>query len=471
MQTSRPNIVFIFADDWGWGDLGCYGHPHIQTPNLDRLASEGTLFTQFYVCSGVCSPSRAAVMTGTFPARQGIHGHFYTHESNASFGMPDWLDPAVPTYTRLLKQAGYVTGHFGKWHLGNGEGAPAPTAYGIDECRVNAGNGPQLDFPVVCEDRPPFMRGSETDRLADGPRTRSSMAIVDETVAFLDRHHDSPFMVNVWLNDTHATLDPSVEQLEPYQHLMPAGVAHKHVGANAIYAAVATEADRQVGRLLAHIDALGLTENTIVIFSADNGPEDICIANVSHSGVGSPGPFRGRKRSLYEGGIRVPFILRWPGGGVRAGGVDDTTPLCAVDLLPTFCSLGDATLPPDIQLDGEDMADVFRGQQRARTTSLMWEWRFPVHGHCLNKSPMLGIRKGPWMLLLNPDRSRVELFDVPADPMQLTNLAKEHPNIVEEMAGEVVAWQATLPAGPIWPEAGSNAYPWPKEIGKTHEDS
>ena len=467
MNASRPNFVFVFADDWGWGDLGCYGHPHIRTPNLDRLASQGTLFTQFYVCSGVCSPSRAAALTGLFPARRGIHGHFADHDLNAKRGMPNWLDPSVSTYTRLLQQAGYVTGHFGKWHLGNGEGAPEPSAYGIDECRINAGNGPQLGFPVVCRERQPFLRGDEAAWLAAGQRTRSSEVIVNETVAFLDRHHESPFLVNVWLNDTHATLDPDANQLERYEHLMPDGVMHKHVGANAIYSAVVTEADRQIGRLLKHIDDLVLTDNTIVIFSADNGPEDICIRNSSHSGVGSPGPFRGRKRSLYEGGIRVPFILRWPAGGARPGAVDDTTPLCAVDLLPTFCSLGGADIPSDLPLDGEDMADVFRGHQRGRRTSLMWEWRFSVHGHCLNKSPMLAVRRGKWMLLLNPDRSRIELFDVPADHMQLTNLADRYPGIVDEMARDVLEWQATLPAGPLDCDAGSNAFPWPRNAGQS----
>jgi arylsulfatase A-like enzyme len=143
------------------------------------------------------------------------------------------------------------------------------------------------------------------------------------------------------------------------------------------------------------------------------------------------------------------------------------TPLCAVDLLPTFCSLAGVTLPQDLQLDGEDMTDVFRGHQRDRTTALMWEWRFSIYGHCLNKSPMLAIRKGQWMLLLNPDRSRVELFDIPADPMQLTNLAAEYPGIVKDMAREVLTWQETLPDGPVDRDAGSNAYPWPMSTGRT----
>ncbi len=461
MKSGRPNIVFIFADDWGWGDLGCYGHPSVKTPNLDRLASQGTLYTQFYVCSGVCSPSRAATLTGKFPARLGIHGHFANHNRNAERGMPNWLDPAETTYTRLLQQAGYAVGHYGKWHLGHGEGAPDPSAYGIDECRVNAGNGPQLGFEDADNVRRPFLRGDEEERLAAGPRTRSSEVIVNETIGFLDRHSNEPFLVNVWLNDTHATLDPDAQMLERYEHLMPGGVMHKHVGANAIYFSVVTEADRQVGRLLDHLDKLGLAENTIVIFSADNGPEDILVPDASHSGVGSTGPFRGRKRSLYEGGIRVPFILRWPAGGTRAGVVDDVTPLCAVDLLQTFCSLAGVEVPSDLPLDGEDMADVFQGRQRPRRTPLMWEWRFRVWGHCIHRSPMLAIRKDQWMLMVNPDGSRTELYDIPKDPTQLTNLADRHPEVVDDLRRQVVQWQKTLPDGPITDDAGLNDYPWP----------
>jgi len=447
-RDDRPNIIFIFADDWGWGDLGCYGHPTIRSPHLDRLAGEGTLFTQFYVCSGVCSPSRAAVMTGQFPARLGIHGHFAAQAHNAERGMPDWLDPMAPTYCRLLQQAGYATGHFGKWHLGNGPGAPEPTAYGIDACRVNSGNGPQLEF--------------SRQTWQPGLRCRSSEFIVNHTMHFLEQNKDRPFLVNVWLNDTHAILDPSEEQMQPYRDLRPQFVGDTHWGAPAIYYAVVTEADRQIGRLMAKLDDLGLRENTIVIFSADNGPEDICIRNASHSGVGSSGPFRGRKRSLYEGGIRTPFILRWPAGGVRPETVDDRTPLCGVDLLPTFCALAGAGLPDNVHLDGEDMSDVFHGRQRDRATPLMWEWRFQIQGHCLHKSPMLAARKGDWKLLMNPSRDRAELYDIPADPMELNNLAAQHPKTVTEMECDLLAWQATLPEGPVSPAAGSNAYPWPK---------
>jgi len=449
-SSERPNLVFIFADDWGWGDLGCYGHQQVKTPNLDRLASQGVLFTQFYVCSGVCSPSRASVMTGKFPARLGIHGHFAPHERNAARGMPNFMDPSIPTVTRLLQQAGYRVGHFGKWHLGHGPGAPDPFAYGIDECKINVGNGPRLPF------------GADTGRgFRPGHRHQSSQVIIDETIGFIERHGEGPFFVQAWLNDTHATLDPSEEQLEPYRRFFVRGLEDKYKGALAIYYATVTNADRQIGRLLDKLDAMGLADNTVVIFSADNGPEDIVIGNASHSGVGSPGPFRGRKRSLYEGGIRTPFIVRWPNGGGPAGLIDNTTPLCGVDLPPTFCKLAGVELPGHLQLDGEDMSQALCGTPTHRATPLMWEWRFRVHGHCINRSPMLAIRDGDWKLLMNPNRDRVELYDIPRDPMELNNRTENHPGVVEDLAEKVLQWQATLPPGPVDDEAGSNAYPWP----------
>ena len=451
-SSTRPNILFVFADDWGWGDLGCYGHRHVRTPHLDQLAAEGTLFSQFYVCSGVCSPSRAAVMTGRFPARFGIHGHFATHERNADRGMPNWLDPSATTVTRLFQQAGFRVGHFGKWHLGNGAGAPAPTAYGIDVFD-------EPSCPIVYSDP------SHT-----GTRATSSREIVDQAIGFLEQRRGGtgaaadPFFLNVWLYDTHASLDPSEEQLERYVDYMPLHVPH--AGATAIYYSTVTEADLQIGRLLAKLDELGLADDTIVIFSADNGPEDMEIRNSAHSGVGSAGPFRGRKRSLYEGGVRVPFILRWP-GTTPAGVVNDDTPLCAVDLLPTFCELAGVDVPSAAGLDGESMAAAFRGEQRPRSTPLLWKWRFHIFGHVLHRSPMLAIRDGEWKLLRNPDGDRVELYRIPDDPSELNNRADAEPEVVQRLGARAHKWQASLPAGPVSPDAGSNAYPWP---GTNHRE-
>ena len=440
-ESRKPNVIFILADDLGWGDLHCYGHPNIRSPHLDRLAKQGTLFTQFYVNASVCSPSRMAFMTSHYPARHGIHGHLATHEQNRLRGMSNWLDPKVPTVTSVLKSAGYATGHFGKWHLGAGPGAPEPGAYGIDDYRVVVGNGPTWSLPPA-ELRP-----------------KSSTFIVDETIRFIRTNLDKPFYVNVWPLLPHAPLNPTEEQMKPYAGFEPgSGVPHKT--AEQIYYASVTDLDTQVGRLLDEVGKLGLADNMVVLFSSDNGPEDIHIKNAGYSGIGSAGPFRGRKRSLYEGGVRMPFIARWP-GHIPANRVDNTSVVAGVDFLPTLCKLTGVALPADTKPDGEDVSDILFGQSRPRTTPLMWEWRFRIFGEPFHRSPILAIREGDWKLLLNPDRSRVELYDIPRDPTQLTNMAKDQPEIVERLAKEVVAWQATLPKGPVEPSAGKDDYPWP----------
>jgi len=439
-SAAPPNVIFILADDLGWGDLSCYGHQRLKTPHLDKLASQGTLFTQFYVNASVCSPSRCAFFTGQYPARHRIHGHYADHSLNAQRGMSNWLGPQVPNVASLLKSRGYATAHFGKWHLGSGPGAPNPTEYGFDEAKTMVSA-----FPAWKEPAATFW-------------AKSTGLFVDEALRFIQANKDRPFYVNIWTLLPHATLNPTDEQMKPYERWGPKGVPHK--GAETIFYASVGDLDTQIGQLLGELEKMGLADNTLVIFSSDNGPEDIHISNAGHSGVGSAGPFRGRKRSLYEGGIREPFIVRWP-GHVTAGRVENDSVVAAVDFLPTLCKLTGVQPPAGHSLDGEDVGDILLGQSRPRKTPLMWEWRFHVFGEPFHRSPILAIREGDWKLLMNPDRSRVELYDIPRDPTQLNNLAEKNKDVVEQLAAKVLAWQKTLPEGPIEPTAGKDDYPWP----------
>ena len=442
-DAGKPNVVFILADDLGWGDLGCYGHSQIKTPNLDRLAKEGTLFTQFYVNGSVCSPSRCAFFTSQYPARQGIHGHYATKQMNESRGMSQFLDPKVPNVARILKSSGYATAHVGKWHLGWADtrlDAPAIGDYGFDFVGTPEKSG------------------------ADGPdllfRARSTEIFVDETLDFIRKHKERPFYVQMWTLVPHATLNPTEEQMKPYAHLRAGGPKFPFASAAQVFYASVTDLDTQVGRLMDGLKEMGLEEKTLIIFSSDNGPEDIHIRNAGHSGVGSAGPFRGRKRSLYEGGVRVPFIVRWP-GKVPAGRIENNAIVAGVDFLPTVCNLTGAKLPDDIKPDGEDVSDILKGASRARTNPLHWEWRFNIAGEPFHRSPVLSVRDGKWKLLLNPDKSRVELYDIPADPTELNNVAEHHADIVERLSKAAIEWQATLPKGPSDPSAGKMSYPWP----------
>lgn len=452
-QTNpQPNVIFIFADDLGWGDLSCYGHPRLKTPALDRLASEGKLFTQFYVGNPVCSPSRAAIMTGRFPASLGIHGHLATPESNAQRGMPDYLDPELPNLTRTFQQEGYAVGHFGKWHLGHSPDAPMPGAYGIDEFRTNTSTD-TADFKLWYPEH----------------RHEATKMILDEAAAFMEKHQSQPFYINAWLVDPHAVLNPSPEQLEQFAWASPNAYARKYYGqevpfygATQIYYATLTEMDRQIGLFLDKLDALGLADNTIVIFSSDNGPEVMEIPNAAHSAAGSAGPFRGFKRSIYEGGVRVPLLVRWP-GHIEAGSIESTSVVGAVDFLPTLSQLCGLKTPTSPDIDGEDRSAVWLGTPQSREKPLFWEWRFNIAGSILGKSPMLAIREGKWKLLMNPDRSRIELYDLESDPSELVNLAGRQKKVTRRLTKKLMAWKQSLPEGPTDRSAGSNAYRWPEK--------
>lgn len=437
---SRPNIIFILADDLGWGDLSCYGNTFIQTPNLDRLAKNGTLFTHFYVNGSVCSPARSAFMTSMYPARNRIHGHFATPELNTARGMGQFLEPKVPNVASTLKQAGYTTAHIGKWHLGNGSGGPPIEAYGFDFAGSGEGSGAGIN------------RGDRHYR------AHSSRLFVDEALKFIAGRGDKPFYLQLWTLVPHATLNPTPEQMAPFERFSNPDLPLK--SARTIYYASLADLDQQIGRLMDELGKLGLADSTAIFFSSDNGPEDIYVTNAGHSGVGSAGPFRGRKRSLYEGGVRTPFIARWP-GKIPAGRIDDTSVVSGVDLMPTVCRLAGVAMPAGHAADGEDVSDILFGQSRPRSKPLMWEWRFNIAGHVWNRSPQLAIRDGDWKLLLNPDRTRVELYDLPRDPMQVGNVAAAHPEIVARLSVQVLAWHQAMPTGPRDPAVGQNDYPWP----------
>lgn len=425
--AARPNVIFIFADDWGWGDLGCHGHPWIKTPHLDRLASEGTDFRQFTVAGSVCSPSRAAILTGQFPARHSIHGHFATVESHVQRGMPDWLSPRTVLLPRLLQQAGYATAHFGKWHLTNimVPDAPLPSEYGYDVHGAYNCSGPQM--PVFDD-------------------VRRSIAFIEQA-----RAAGKPFLLNLWIHEPHTPHYPQPEYLARFSHLEDE--------AQRIYAAVLAHADARIGELLAALDRLGLAGNTLVIFSSDNGPENTGPASRritedestgpglgSFASVGSTGGHRGRKRSLLQGGIGVPFLARWP-GRIAAGRIDDVTPLTAVDLLPTFCALAGAKLPAGYVPDGIDQTDALLGKPMGRRAQpIFWQWQ--TASKAGDNWPALAVRDGDWKLVVGKDPRQFELFRFPGDRLEQGNLAAQEEKEVARLRELLASWTATLPSKP-----------------------
>lgn len=438
-----PNIIFVLADDMGWGDLGCYGNKGIKTPNLDKLAREGTLFTHFYVNGSVCSPSRSAFLTGQYPARNGIHEHLTpVHQENAVRNMPDFLNPSLVTLPKQMKAAGYATAHFGKWHLGSTKDSPGLDKYGIDVHKTQN----SAEQTLKPEGNDPFFFAKSTG------------IIVDETIQFINSNKDKPFFVNLWTLLPHAVLNPTQAQMDVYKNIAPDKKVNYSSPRQVYYASV-TNLDAELGRLIDKLGEMGLADNTIIIFTSDNGPEEISIDNASHSGAGSAGPFRGRKRSLYEGGIRVPFIVRWP-GHVPANRIDNQSVITGVDLLPTLSKWVNAPVPKDHVLDGEDIGDILQGKTRPRTRPLMWEGRMTVIGPVINRNPTLAIRDREWKLLMNPDRSRIELYHIIKDPTEVNNVAFQYPDVVKHLSEQLMAWKKTVP-GPVREGAGIMQYNWP----------
>lgn len=429
VSADPPHIIVILTDDMGIGDLGCYGGTLAKTPHLDQMAAEGTRFTHYYSAAPICSPSRTAFITGAVPARWNITSFLQTRKGNRGCEQADYLDPAAPSLPRTLKSAGYATAHFGKWHLGGGrdvKDAPKFAAYGYDE-HASTYESPEPHPDLTATD----WIWSNKDPVKRWERTAF---FVDKTLDFLKRHPDQPCYVNLWPDEVHTPWvpDEAAAKGDNKQNFLP----------------VLVEYDRQIGRLLAGLKELKIDERTLVIFTSDNGPLPTFM------GARTAG-LRGSKLSLYEGGIRMPLLARWP-GKVPAGRVDDETVLCATDLFPTFCELTGAKLPESSTFSGQNMLAALQGEVIQRAQPLLWEYgrnqeffAYPKNEH--DRSPTLAIRSQQWKLLANADGSGAELYDVVSDRAETKNLASEQPEITARLQQQLLAWKASLPKVPSLP--------------------
>ena len=430
--AGTPNILFIFADDWGWGDLSCHGHPYVKTPNIDRLAKEGTDFHRFTVASGVCSPSRTAVMTGHFHARYNIDGHFAWVPSNASRNMPDWLDPKAPLLPRMLQSAGYATAHYGKWHLANNmiPDSPLPGIYGYDEYGAFNCAGEQMPVHEDSEHAVHFIEKAVSDA--------------------------KPFFVNLWLHEPHTPFHTVPKYEWRFRHL--------EKEEDRIYASVLSHADDRIGEVLGTLDRLNVSDNTLVIFSSDNGPArasgatELKLQYDTATGAGwgvaaAKGITAGRKgykASLFQGGVEVPFIARWP-GKIAAGAVDDVSLISAVDLLPTFCELAEVELPSSYRPDGVSQVSVLMGKKKpVREKSLFWKYpsAWPARASKPDHLVSYAVMDQTWKLLANKDASYVELYDIAKDLYEKNDLKTQNPKEVEKLLTKLKDWKKTLPTKP-----------------------
>ncbi len=403
----RPNIIFILADDLGINDLHCYGRGEHHTPHLDRLASQGMRFTSAYCAQPICSPSRAAILTGKTPAR--------LHLTTYLPGRPDCVSQKVlhpeirmqvpleeKTIANYFKEAGYVSAAIGKWHVG-GEGF-GPLEHGFD-----------LYHPGQANTKPSAREGGKGE--------------YDLTAAaekFIETNRDRPFLLYLAHNSPHI----------PYA-AQPSRVENNAQAFEPVYAGVIETLDDAVGRLLAKLDALKLTDQTIVIFTSDNG--GLHVPEGPHPRVTHNSPYRAGKGFVYEGGLRIPLIVRWPGHVPPAALVD--TPVINTDWLPTL--LGLAGLPVPAGLDGVSLAALLTERGPVPKRSLFWH--FP---HYTNQGsrPSGAMREGPWMLVEYYDAENVELYDLSSDPGQRRDLAASHSERIAQMRAALADWRRSVKA-------------------------
>lgn len=408
----KPNIVIINIDDMGYSDPSCFGGDYAPTPNIDKLAEEGLTLRQFYTSCPISSPSRVGLTTGMYPTRWGINTFLQERVNNARNEQNDFLNAKAPSMARALKEGGYVTGHFGKWHMGGGRDvsdAPSIPSYGFDEYS-STWESPAPD--------PKLTSGnwiwSATDDVKRWDRTAY---FVDKTLDFLARHKGEPCFVNLWPDDVHT---PWVYEKDEASLRESA----------ASFAIVLAELDRQIGRFMQGLKDLGLDENTLVIFTGDNGPAPAFDGHRTNS-------LRGQKGTLYEGGIRMPFIIRWP-GVIEASKVNDSSVVCMVDLYPSLCSIAGVDYSTSYPLDGKDMSEVLLGNsEERRSTPLFWEFGKTKADKI---SPHIGVREGDWKLMVNANGSGTELYNMATDFNELNNVALEYPEITERLKKMAIDW-------------------------------
>lgn len=437
----KPNVILIFIDDMGWADLSSFGNTDARTPNIDQLASEGISFEQFYVNSPICSPSRVAISTGTYPQRWNITSYLARRELNQERGMANWLDPSAPMLARGLQQAGYSTGHFGKWHMGGQRdvtNAPYITEYGFDESLTNfEGMGAKL-LPLTKDENGEVGRIWEEAEILGEPytwmqRSEITTGFIDAAITFMDKAQEEqkPFYVNIWPDDVHSPYWP------PYEEY---GLA-KEDGKRGLYLAVLEAMDEQFGKLFNYIQSSEeLRDNTLIVFCSDNGPE---------LGAGRAGELKGYKTHLYEGGIRSSLIVWGPGFMDKEvkGTRNQESVFSAIDIVPSLRVFTGTTAPENTVTDGENVLETMLGESYASRSSPIFYSRPPdrKNFYGFENLPDLAVRQGAWKLLCDYDGGRPELYNIVDDPGETRNLAEEQSERVETLTQLVTSWYASMP--------------------------
>ncbi len=405
----KPNFVFILIDDMGWSDLGCYGNPFHETPNIDNLARKGMRFTDAYAACPVCSPTRASIVAGQYPARVGItdfiRGHWRPYEKlRVPINRQQHLPLESVTFAEALKSAGYVSGAFGKWHLGGKPYSPEHQGF---------------------------------DRVVSGVRNLNDKQVTgftDCAMKFIGDNKNKPFFLYLAHHTVHIPLQAPRELIEKYERKAKPATGVN----NPVYAAMIEHLDDSVGRILKKLDELHLADRTVVVFFSDNGGLRQRFDGKGEV-VTTNAPLRAEKGTLYEGGIREPLIVRWP-GLVKPGSVCNV-PVSSVDFYPTFLEVAGAAGDPNHVLDGESLVPLLKQTRKLKRDAIFWH--YPHYHH---STPAGAIRQGDWKLIEFFEDNRLELYNVRTDIGEKSNLADKMPHKARELHQKLAAWRRSVRA-------------------------
>ena len=464
LHASKPNIVFILADDLGYGEIGAYGQKKIKTPHIDKLAQAGMKFTNHYSGAPVCGPARCVLLTGQHLAHSQVRGNKEYHRKGTKFGGQHPLAEGTLTIAKLLKEQGYATGAFGKWGLGHSTTSGSPLKQGFDRfygynCQRNA----HSYYPGYLDDNetevvinknpiPGHKHQGQGEVLADTYRAENYAPdlILKEAVKFIDKNKDNPFFLYLPFVEPHVAIQSPQDWIDKYPKEWDTkpyrgGSYLPHPRPRAAYAALISDMDENIGKIIRRLKKHKLDKNTIIVMTSDNGPT--FAGGVDYKFFDSASGFRGLKGSVYEGGLKVPLIVKWP-GKIKAGSTSDAVSYFP-DWYPTLARIAGLKniqkTRPDLGLDGESLVPAFFGKKIKKRSQAMY-WEFREYGG------LIAIRQGKWKLikrkLLSKNPTNWELYNLEEDEKESNNLASQNPKLVKKLEQK---WLKTRTANQNFP--------------------
>ena len=429
-RSRKPNIIFILVDDLGWKDVGFMGSRFYETPNIDRLASQGMVFTNAYANAPNCAPTRACLLSGQYSPRHGVYTVASSERGQARFRKlipiknTTTLSSDITTIAEAIKISGYVSASIGKWHLGKDpEGGPVSQGFDVNVGGTHAGSPKSYFSPY------------KNECLADGPEGEFlTDRLTDEAIGFIEQNREKPFFLYLPHYAVHTPIQAKKEIIKKYENKKgDNGQNHP------VYAAMIESTDQGVGKIVAKLEELNLTDNTIIFFFSDNG---------GYGPVTTMKPLRGSKGMLYEGGIRVPMFVKWP--GKITPGTRCDTPVIGIDFYPTILQMTGVQKRPDHILDGESLVPILTKQETLKRSLY---WHFPAYLQAFKgvqgiwrTTPAGAIRQGDWKLIEFFEDGRLELYNLNQDIGESENLAQKYPDKVKSMHQDLVAWRESIKA-------------------------